>query len=100
MVNHSQKHSLYFSPRFCEFDSNTASDWLILGLANQRLCYCQMFLNTERIGEQDKEQFQRGRRRARHSQHQYFLLVQHAALIKSEDKILRKCLKKKDEIFA
>ena len=26
--NHPQKHSLYFSPRFCKFECNTTSDWL------------------------------------------------------------------------
>ena len=27
-TNHSQEHSLSFSPKFCKFECNTTSDWL------------------------------------------------------------------------
>ena len=35
-----------------------------------------------------------------HSPHQYFLLIRHAAQIKSEDEIQRKCPKKRDKTLA
>ena len=43
--------------RVCKFECNTTSGWLNRqsGLANQKLCYIQMVLNTEKSGEQDKE---------------------------------------------
>ena len=36
------KNILSFSPRFCQSESNTTSDWL-----NHTVCYIQILLNTE-----------------------------------------------------
>ena len=53
LINHSQQHSLSFSPRFCEIGCNRTADWLNhkpYGLVNRKLCYIQMLLNIEKSG--------------------------------------------------
>ena len=42
-------------PGFCKIEGDTTSDWL-----NQKLCYSQMLLNTEKSGEQDLDRSENG----------------------------------------